>query len=59
MYTEKIVINQERNVTLTAYLQEMGGRFDYIEKRPGMLIIPGGVTSTALSGRRIPLPWLF
>ena len=42
MYTEKIMINQERNVTLTAYLQETGGRFDYIEKRPGMLIIPGG-----------------
>ena len=42
MNIEKIVLNQERNVTLTAYLQETGGRFDYIEKRPGMLIIPGG-----------------
>lgn len=42
MNIEKIVLNGERNVTLTAYIQETGGRFDYIEKRPGMLIIPGG-----------------
>ena len=42
MRTEKITLNEERNVTLTAYLQETGGRFDYISARPGMLIIPGG-----------------
>ena len=42
MNIEKIVLNEERNVTLTAYIQETEGRFDYIEKRPGMLIIPGG-----------------
>lgn len=42
MQTETIILNKERNVTLTAYLQETGGRFDYIDKRPGMLIIPGG-----------------
>ena len=39
MNIEKIVLNEERNVTLTAYIQETEGRFDYIEKRPGMLII--------------------
>ena len=42
MRTEKITLNEERNVTLTAYLQETGGRFAYISARPGMLIIPGG-----------------
>lgn len=42
MNIEKIVLEQERKVTLTAYLQETGGRFAYIEKRPGILIIPGG-----------------
>ena len=42
MNIEKIILNAERNVTLTAYIQETEGRFDYIEKRPGMLIIPGG-----------------
>ena len=34
MNIEKIVLNEERNVTLTAYIQETEGRFDYIEKRP-------------------------
>ena len=59
MRTEKITLNEERNVTLTAYLQETGGRFDYISARPGMLIIPGEATSTALNGRRILRLWLF
>ena len=45
MNIEKIVLNEERNVTLTAYIQETEGRFDYIEKRPGMLIIPGAPSS--------------
>lgn len=42
MKTEIITLNQERNVTLTAYLQEVGGEFRYISKRPAILIIPGG-----------------
>lgn len=42
MVTEKIVLNEERNVTLTAYLQEVEGEFGNIPKRPAMLILPGG-----------------
>lgn len=42
MKTEKIVLNEERNVTLTAYLQEVEGEFGNIPKRPAMLILPGG-----------------
>lgn len=42
MLQEIICLNQERNVTLTAYLQSVGGKFDYIPKRPGILILPGG-----------------
>lgn len=42
MLEETICLNQERNVTLTAYIQSVGGRFDYIQKRPAMLILPGG-----------------
>lgn len=42
MRTEKIVLNEERNVTLTAYLQEVGGEFTNIVKRPAMLVLPGG-----------------
>ena len=41
MKAEKIVINEERNVTLTAYLQETDGEFGF-SKRPAMLVIPGG-----------------
>lgn len=42
MKTEKIVLNEKRNVTLTAYLQEIGGEFRNIVKRPAMLVLPGG-----------------
>ena len=42
MRTEFITLNEERNVTLTAYLQEVGGEFYYIKNRPAVLILPGG-----------------
>lgn len=42
MRTEKLVLNEKRNVTLTAYLQEVGGEFFNIVKRPAMLVLPGG-----------------
>ncbi len=41
MKVEKIILNEERNVTLTAYLQETDGEFGF-SKRPAMLVIPGG-----------------
>lgn len=41
MTIEKIILNEERNVTLTAYLQEVDGEFGF-SKRPAMLVIPGG-----------------
>ena len=40
--TEKIVLNKNRNVTLTAMLQSVGGEFEKIDKRPAILILPGG-----------------
>lgn len=42
MKTEIITLNEARNVTLTAYLQEVGGEFRYISRRPAVLITPGG-----------------
>lgn len=42
MITEKLVLNQQRNVTLTAYLQDVGGEFPNIPKRPAILVLPGG-----------------
>lgn len=42
MKNEVITLREERNVTLTAYLQEVGGEFRNIGKRPAILILPGG-----------------
>lgn len=37
-----ITLNEERNVTLTAYLQTVEGYSAYVEKRPAMIVLPGG-----------------
>ena len=42
MDREVIVLNKERNVTLTAYIQKVGGEFPNITKRPAVIVIPGG-----------------
>ena len=42
MKMEKIVLNEERNVELTAYIQNVGGEFNNITKRPAVLVLPGG-----------------
>lgn len=41
MKAETIVLNRERNVTLTCYLQEVEGEFGF-HKRPAMIVLPGG-----------------
>ena len=42
MKTQELILNEERNVTLTAYIQDVGGEFSNIEKRPAIIILPGG-----------------
>lgn len=42
MKVETIILNQERNVTLTAYILDVGGEFRNVTKRPGIVVIPGG-----------------
>ena len=42
MKTEYIVLSEERNVSLTAYIQPAGGEFGGLSERPAVLIIPGG-----------------
>ncbi len=42
MRVETITLNAARNVTLTAYIQETGGEFRYVTKRPAILVLPGG-----------------
>lgn len=41
MQMETIILSEERHVSLTAYVQEVGGEFGFM-KRPAMLILPGG-----------------
>lgn len=42
MNTKQIILNEKRNVTLNAYLLPIGGEFQKLQKRPGVLILPGG-----------------
>lgn len=41
MRLERITLNEERNVTLTVMLQEEGSS-SFVEKRPAVIVIPGG-----------------
>lgn len=42
MNKEVVILNRERNVSLTVYLLEVGGEFHMITKRPLVLVLPGG-----------------
>lgn len=42
MEREYIVLNEDRNVNLTAYTQSVGGAYEYVTKRPAILVLPGG-----------------
>ena len=39
---QEILLNEARNVRLTAILQKLGGEFGAIQKRPAVVILPGG-----------------
>ncbi len=53
MKVEKIVLNEAREVSLTAYLLDTGGEFRNICKRPAVLILPAADISSALKERLI------
>ena len=42
MKTDFLVLNAERNVSLTVYLQPTGNEFRGVTARPAVLILPGG-----------------
>lgn len=42
MRVETICLNEERNVTLSAWISEVGGEFAPVERRPAILVLPGG-----------------
>ena len=41
MKAQELFLNENRNVTLTAYIQETDGEYGF-SRRPAMLVIPGG-----------------
>lgn len=43
--TDRIVLNEERNVVLSTMIQSVNGEFGKIESRPAILILPGGAYS--------------
>lgn len=42
METVKITLNEARNVSLTGYIQPVGGEFWGMTERPAIIILPGG-----------------
>lgn len=42
MKIDEIILNAERNVRLTAWIQAVDGEYGKIHKRPAMVILPGG-----------------
>lgn len=60
MNIEKIILNEERNVSLYALTQEVGGEFPNIPKRPAVLVIPGGGYQMCSEREALPvaLPYL-
>lgn len=42
MRVETIYLNEERDVTLSAWISDVGGEFAPVERRPAILILPGG-----------------
>lgn len=42
MKIEKIIINEEKNATLTAYIPDISDEMPNMKVRPAMLVIPGG-----------------
>lgn len=57
MQLHQIVLNDERNVRLTALIQNVGGEFVRLEKRPAILILPGAAMLSVPAGRQSLLPW--
>ena len=42
MKMEEIILDKEKNTSLTAYIQAVGGEFRGVERRPAILVLPGG-----------------
>ena len=59
MLIETIVLNELRNVTLTAYIQPVNGEFPNIPYRPAVLVLPGGGYSFCSDREADPVAMLY
>ncbi|HBU11990.1 MAG TPA: alpha/beta hydrolase [Clostridiales bacterium] len=59
MQLEKIVLNEARNVKLTCFVQDVGGEFGAIQKRPAILILPGGGYSMCSDREAEPIAYAY
>ena len=57
MKKDFIILNAERNVSLTCYLEETGGEFREISRRPAVLILPGGGYHFCSDREADPVAW--
>lgn len=42
MKTEEIMLDESRNAKMTVMIQDVGGEYGKMEKRSGILVMPGG-----------------
>jgi len=56
---DTIVLNESRNVTLTCYLQDAGGEYPNVPRRPAMLVLPGGGYSTCSDREADPVAFAY
>lgn len=57
MKMETIVISEERNVVLTAMIQDVGGEYRAVTARPAVVILPGGGYSFCSDREAEPVAW--
>ena len=59
MKIEKIVIDEKRNVVLTAMIQDVGGEYRTVVSRPAVVILPGGGYSFCSDREAEPVAWAY
>ncbi len=59
MNIKTIVINEKRNVTLTAMVQDVSGEYRGITARPAVVVLPGGGYSFCSDREAEPVAWAY
>lgn len=59
MRIEELILHEDRGVRFTAILQDVSGEYAPLEKRPGIIVIPGGGYSTCSDREAEPVALAF